>query len=352
MIDIKTQREFHNEMLRNLNNTQDKTPNSFSYDITSSVAIVCQDIDLRIEENLKKFDSQNLEGEELDRRCLQSSGIIRKKATKSNGPITVITDKEVLIKKGEVLLADELEFIVIEDTLIKNNSGILYVECSIPGAVGNVIPKSINKFKKSIDGVISVYNEDEFHNGYEEEPDMDLWERHIERLLHPPKAGNPAHYNMWATEIDGIGYAKVFPRFNGPLTVRVVLIDMNHKTVDDILVRKVKEHIDIERPFGVNELVVESARERKVDIKVKLKIQNGYIASNVKNDIKESIEKYLYDIAFKQNFISYAKIGAHILNTTGVSDYSELYINNKTSNIAIEDDEISILETLEVIIDE
>lgn len=352
MIDIRTQREFHNEMLRNLNNTQDKTPNSFSYDITSSVAIVCQDIDLRIEENLKKFDSQNLEGEELDRRCLQSSGTIRKKATKSNGPITVITDKEILIKKGEILLADELEFTVVDDTLIKNNAGTIYAECSVFGAVGNVIPRAINKLKKSIDGVINIYNEEEFHNGYEEEPDMDLWERHIERLLNPPKSGNPAHYNMWATEIDGIGYAKVFPRFNGPLTVKVILIDMNHKTVDDVLVEKVKEHINTERPFGVNELVVESAKEKKIIIKVKLKIQNGYIASSVKNDIKRNIEKYLYDIAFKQDFISYAKVGANILNTEGVSDYSELYINNETKNINIKDDEVSVLESLEVIIDE
>lgn len=346
---MKTQKEFHNEMLRNLNNIQDKTPNSFSYDITSSVAIVCQELDRQIENNLLKFDSQNLEGEELDRRCLQESGTIRKQATKSNGAVTVITDKDITVKKGEILLADELEFTVIEETDITNNSGTVYVECKEPGAVGNIIPRAINAFKVSHEGVVSVYNENAFENGYEKEEDMELWERHIEKLLYPPKSGNPAHYKVWATEIDGIGYAKVFPRFQGPLTVRVVLIDMKHKTVDPRLVEKVKKHIDVERPFGVNELSVESAKEKTVNIKVNLKLVNGFIVSDVKENIKNKIEKYLYDIAFKQDFISYAKIGACILNSNGVADYSNLEINDLNKNIELKEDEVAILGQLEVI---
>lgn len=85
----KSQEEFLQSMLSNLSNTEDKTPNSFSYDILSAAAIVFEDFQRVILELFKKFDVMNLEDEELDARVLQIAGIKRKQATQSTGEVTV-----------------------------------------------------------------------------------------------------------------------------------------------------------------------------------------------------------------------------------------------------------------------
>ena len=36
------------------------------------------------------------------------------------------------------------------------------------------------------------------------------------------KAGNKYHYREWALEVTGVGDAKIFPRYNGPLSIKVV----------------------------------------------------------------------------------------------------------------------------------
>ena len=48
-------------------------------------------------------------------------------------------------------------------------------------------------------------------------------------------------------------------------------------------------------------------------------------------------------MAFKDNYISFAKVGNIIIDSTGVLDYSDLKINDGTSNILIEDDEVAVL---------
>ena len=56
---------------------------------------------------------------------------------------------------------------------------------------------------------------------------------------------------------------------------------------------------------------------------------------------------------FKENLISYAKIGASILNADGIKDYSNLLVNNDTDNIALTDNntttEIAVLGTVTLI---
>lgn len=355
MVNIKTQREFLNEMLQNLQNINDKSPNSFSYDITSSAAISMQEIDRRIDEVMKKFDSYELIGypEELEKRVLQISGLTRKSETKATGQITVEGINGTIVPKGTIFLADDIEYESIEEKRIQSDGKVkIWIECKEYGKIGNITKGLINKLKSNVPGVEKVYNEDEFHSGYEEETDFELWERHMEKLANPPKAGNIYHYREWSTEVQGVGYAKVFPCFNGPLTVEVVLIGMDHRKIDEILIKRVVENIEKERPFGVNELVVESAKEKQVDIDLKLVIQSGYTIVEIKEEMEEKLKDYFYQIAFKQEFISHAKLGALILSCSGVLDYTELKINNETENLHLQNDEVAWLGNLEVFLNE
>lgn len=349
----KTQEEFLQSMLSNLSNTEDKTPNSFSYDILSAAAIVFEDFQRVILELFKKFDVMNLEDKELDARVLQISGIKRKQATQSTGEVTITGAPNTVIPKETVFLAGSLEFRIDQDYVIPDTGNITIKVKSVSyGGDANVLPNAIDKSNPQIMGVDNISNAKEINNGYDQETDDDLRERYLEKLLHPPKAGNPAHYKLWATEVDGIWNAKVFRTWQGGGTVKVVVIGLNRKAVGPDLIEKVKKHILEEAPIRYENLTVESATTKKVKVDVKIKLTQNANLIEVKEEIKDRIEKYFYSISFKENIVSYAKVGAEILKVPGVADYDGLKLNGSLGNVELKETEVPALESLGVTTDE
>lgn len=349
----KTQEEFLQSMLSNLSNTEDKTPNSFSYDILSAAAIVFEDFQRVILELFKKFDVMNLEDEELDARVLQIAGIKRKQATQSTGEVTITGTPKTVIPKDTVFLAGSLEFRIDQDYVIPDTGNITAKVKSVAyGGDANVLPNAIDKSNPQIMGVDNISNAKEINNGYDQETDDDLRERYLEKLLHPPKAGNPAHYKLWATEVDGIWNAKVFRTWQGGGTVKVVVIGLNRKAVGPDLIEKVKKHILEEAPIRYEDLTVESATTKKVKVDVKIKLTQNANLIEVKEEIKDRIEKYFYNISFKESIVSYAKVGAEILKVPGVSDYDDLKLNGSMGNVVMKETEVPEIESLGVTTDE
>ncbi|WP_019125512.1 baseplate J/gp47 family protein [Peptoniphilus grossensis] len=345
----KTQEEFLQSMLSNLSNTEDKTPNSFSYDILSAAAIVFEDFQRVILELFKKFDVMNLEDEELDARVLQIAGIKRKQATQSIGEVTVTGTPNTVIPKDTVFLAGGIEFTIDQDYTIPDTGNITVKVKSVTyGGDANVLPNAIDKSDPQIVGVDNISNAKEIMNGYDQETDDDLRERYLEKLLHPPKAGNPAHYKLWATEVDGIWNAKVFRTWQGGGTVKVVVIGLDRKAVGSDLIEKVKKHILEEAPIRYESLTVESATTKKVKVDVKIKLTQNANLIEVKEEIKNRIEKYFYSISFKENKISYAKVGAEILKVPGVADYDNLKLNGSMGNVVMKETEVPEIESLGV----
>lgn len=340
-------------MLSNLINTEDKTPNGFSYDILSAAAIVFEDFQRVILELFDKFDVMNLEDEELDARVLQIAGLRRKQATQSIGEVTVTGTPNTVIPKDTVFLAGNVEFTIDKSYTIPTSGNIKIKVKSVGyGGYANVLPNAIDRSEPHIMGVDNISNPKEIMNGYDQETDDDLRERYLEKLLHPPKAGNPAHYKLWATEVDGIWNAKVFRTWQGGGTVKVVVIGLDRKSVGSDLIEKVKKHILEEAPIRYESLTVESATTKKVKVDVKIKLTQNANLIEVKEEIKNRIEKYFYSISFKENKISYAKVGAEILKAPGVADYDNLKLNGSMGNVVMKETEVPELESLGVTTDE
>lgn len=347
-INEKTQEEFLKMMLDNLANTEDKTPNSFSYDALSSAAIVFRYFQEIILELFKKFDVTNLEGEELDTRALQIAGLTRKEPTYATGLVRINGEEGTFIPKGTVFLADEKEYRSIDDYTVSNLGYVdVRVKAGILGSDGNVSIGEINKLKHQIPGVSKVTNEDDLHNGYDLEQDGDLIERYLYTLANPPKAGNPSHYKLWATEVDGVWDAKVFRTWKGPSTVRVVVVGLDRKKLDDYMIEKIKNHIMEEAPITYADLTVESAKTKPVNIKVSVYSKSAN-KEQLQRDITDVVDKYLYSISFRESYVSMAKVGKLILSLDNVLDYKDLALNGKTGNIKLADDEIPDFTNVEV----
>ncbi|SHI63263.1 Baseplate J-like protein [Lutispora thermophila DSM 19022] len=86
----------------------------------------------------------------------------------------------------------------------------------------------------------------------------------------------------------GVGGVRVIPRWNGPLTVKVIIIDSNGKPASQELIDNVFNHIEAERPFGADVTVV-SAKPVELNISVNLVLTDGYTEQQVKNYIRQNI---------------------------------------------------------------
>ena len=359
MYEDKTEENIKKEMLDNISNKIDKGEKSLTYDAISPVAIELANMYIELDYVVNKLDTENLSGEELERFIYQRTGTVaRKPATKATTTIIINGQEGAKISKGDLVGSDTVNFVSIEDKTVDATGQItVTVECEEPGTIGNVPAGAIKYFPVSIAGLTSVTNPEPVINGYDAESDGSLLERYYERIRTPATSGNQHHYLNWAKGVVGVGDAKVFPLWDGPNTVKVVIIDSNKQPANKDLINKVQEHIDPgitglgegEAPLGAFCTVV-SATGKAINITFTVIKDANYTVEQIKTNVENNIKEYLKSIAFRGNAVSYAKIGAIILDSNGVLDYEGFTINSGTSNIAIGNEEVAILG--EVLINE
>lgn len=330
-------------LLSNISDEYDKSEGSFFYDVEKAISIELEKAYINLEEILNKGFADTATGNDLD-RIVAEVGIVRKKATKSKGIVTITGITGSSITKGEMVASDNVNFIILENYIIPEGGEIdVEVECQKYGIVGNIPIGAIKYFPKTLEGLQSVTNKNIFNNGYEVESDISLRERYYIKVRTPATSGNKWHYLNWAKEVTGVGEARVFPLANGAGTVKIIIINSNKKAADEDLIIKVGNYIEDNRPIGATVTVI-SAIEKPINISFELIIDtNNYAMDIVKTNIENALIEYLKSIAFKENYVSYAKVGNIIFDVKGVLDYSNLIINSDTSNISILDEEVAVL---------
>ena len=341
----ETVEQIHNRMLDNTADSFDKSNGSFIFDAERAGAIEMQLQQLRIDNALARMNITNLTGADLELAVRERTAITRREATKATTTVKITGTVGAKITKGAIVSTGEIDFVSLEEKAIpQGGSMTVQVEAVQAGSISNVGAQTIDMFPTTISGLVSVTNDQAVTNGYDAESDSELLTRYFDRLQNAGKSGNAAHYREWALEIAGVGDAKVFPTYDGPLTVQVVIIGQNAQPATPELVKQVKDHISAEMPFGVKTLDVVSATTTPINLSMTLTLQQGADEATVKESIKANItNKYFKEIAFKSNEVSYAKIGAMIIDTVGVLDYQNLKVNNGTANIKITDKNIPIM---------
>lgn len=350
----KNSNEILEEFLQDIPEQYEKRKGYFLWDILKAISIRIMYTLEKLTYVANKLDVNNLTELELERFITQRTGIERRKATHSTGILNIVGTGNINI--GDLFETDGLiRFQSTEQKTIVG-SGTIAIKCITAGKIGNVPTNSIKKMPITIAGINSCNNETETDGGYDEETDEDLRNRYFERLREPATSGNIYHYKRWAKEVEGVGEARVIPLWNGHTTVKVIIINSDRQPADESLVEKVQEYIDPnisgegrgQAPVGAFCTVV-SATPKNINISIKAILGKNYDKEQVKKKINENLTLYLKEIAFKKDILSYAIIGAKILDVDGVIDYSDLKINNQTSNIECGQEEVFILERVDFI---
>ena len=70
--------------------------------------------------------------------------------------------------------------------------------------------------------------------------------------------------------------------------------------------------------------------------------------SSITSNITEAVTAYLKRIAFKQDYVSVAQISNIIIDSAGVTDYESVTVNNSTSKINLTNEQVAVLGTVSV----
>lgn len=346
---MKQINEIHETMLTNIDDSYQKTEGFPTYDLTRGMAFAVLDVWKKADEIEKKQDVNNMTGDELAKFVSQRKGIIRKEASYATGMLTV-TQGSGYIKAGTLFESQGgIQYEAVYSQEVKEGDHIT-IRCTTAGTTGNIASNVITKIPVTIQGISGVTNDMPMAGGYEEESDDDLRQRYFNELRYPATSGNKNHYRKWALEVEGVGAVKAISLWNGKNTVKVVIINSDRLPADNALVQAVQNYIDPgshglgegQAPVGAYCTVV-SASQLTINVTLNAIIVDGVQKSVVQQEITDELTKYLREIAFNQDFVSYAEVGARIINLENVVDYDTLRINGSVDRVTIGAEQVAVL---------
>jgi len=150
---------------------------------------------------------------------------------------------------------------------------------------------------------------------------------------------------MWTLEVDGTGACNVYPLKNGNGTVEIVITNSDMLGASSELIEKVKANIERKRPIGASVTVV-SATEKAINVSATIRLVKGYDIEEVKTEFATKLTQHLKEIAFKDTYVSTARLGNLLLDTAGVFDYSDFKVNGAMNNVNLLDTDIPKVGTI------
>jgi len=343
----ETQEEILKRMLQKVDDGIDKREGSIVHDMLSPASIEFALAYIELNNILNFGFADTTYGEYLDRR-VREVGLTRKSALKATGKLTFTGPVNTVIPANTIIsTSDELNpiyFQTLEELIIMSERPYkVNAEATAGGLDGNVNVGFITELPADLQGVgITVTNELSFEGGSDIESDENLLVRYYDRMQNKAAAGSINEYRTWALEAHtNVSDARVFEKWDGPGTVKVVLLATNRRPPSQSVVDIVYNYIEEKRPIG-SEVTVIGAKEVPVDIRVTLTLKEDGVLGDAITQIGNNVTTYLKSLAFNDTIIRYTKIAECILNATDVLDYENLSVNLGTSNIQIASDEVAV----------
>lgn len=338
-------------MLARVPDTIDKREGSIIYDALAPAAMELAQMYAELDVLLRLTFADTSSGEFLTRRA-KEIGVTRKPATPARR-IGLMYDKDgalMDIPIGSRFRAGDLIFVAQS----RIGTGQYELVCETTGAVGNE-PSGELLPVDYINGLATVVFGNFMERGADEEDDESLRRRYFDSLRGQAFGGNIADYRQKILAIEGVTAVKVYPVWNGPGTVKLVILGANHLPADTGLVDRVQNDMDPPpqgEGYGIAPIghivTVESAKPVTINVETTLLLDTGFTPESVLPEVQAKIEGYLDELRkswqdTNQNIVRIALIDARILDVPGVLDVTGTKINGIDANATLADDEVPVL---------
>ncbi len=356
------------DVLSNAPEGIDTRQGSIFFDSVSGILLKVAKLYTDLDLIMKLVSVVTATGEALDTRASEY-GLTRLAPTRAK---YYATFEGVVPKIGERFYIDGQYF------MLKQNleTGLYYFEAEIAGIGGNEIYNNTPAVPvNNINGLISATFGMVYENGTDAEDDESLRGRVQEKIAGPAENGNKQHYKTWCESIDGVGLARIFPLWNGPNTVKAVLIDSTGQPCSAEKVAEVQNYIDpAENGYtatvdgktyivgdGLGEGVANlgahftavGANPFVISVTFKAELSSGATEDTAEREAAEAIEEYLRELVLTTTnvadiVIRISVVGAILSKLQSLLDYSELRLNGENHNIIPGEDDVPILGEVKI----
>lgn len=355
--------EIQQRMMDALPDGIDDMPGGFPYDFTMPTAIEKSElIQLHLVRTLMLMFPQYAWGDWLDLHAA-AAGIERRPAGYASGSVTVTGDPGTVIPDGAIFCTEAtdstpaLEY-AADSMAIIPESGSVTVEVTAveAGRESNTKKNTVVFALTSIKGLSTVNNPDDITGGTDVESDEDLLERIEEENFRDGATfiGNDSDYIRWAKEVVGVGDCIVVPTWNGPGTVKLIIVDSNGEPANARLIEAVYDHIVSPHdrslrllPTACAELTVEAATTKKISYTCTgLVYDDTTDIPTIVSQFKELVMKE-YSEAKVEGILVYNQVRPLITDIPGVSDFDTFLMNGAEENIPLSNDEYAATDQVD-----
>lgn len=280
-----------------------------------------------------------------------SKGVYRNQARYATGVLNIEAEYGTIIPEGakfsnSIPEGSDIEpkyYSVTKSVVISEQISEVQIKADLAGTQGNAKQNEINLNIQDIQGILSVTNPIPITNGIDEESDESLLERLLERVRNPTSSGNKKDYVIWAKEVSGVQDAVCIPLWNGPGTVKVIIVGEQGMPIPE-LINEVKEYLDPKDHEGEGEgkapigAVVTVTTVETIQVKIdvyNIEIAEQYELKEVKENIEEAIRQYILKINIGGK-VRIRDVEDSIKHVDGIIDFGKVLLNGESINIDIE----------------
>jgi uncharacterized phage protein gp47/JayE len=346
MYEELTVEEIKSDILSRMDTDIDVREGSYTNDMISAVSHEIWKMYQSLDALIPIVYVDETSGEYIDKKCAEY-GIKRKLGNEAVATLRFIGVDGTTIPEDKVFLtAEGLEFVTDTAVTIIGGTATVTASAAEIGEQYNVVAGTITRQYANLSGLSSVTN-DAAIGGTNQETDIALVARLYNYLQKPATSGNIAHYKQWALEVDGVGNTKVTPLWNGPGTVRVLIVGSDNEPVDSVIVDNCMAHIEANRPIGAAVTVI-SAEQLEINIDAVITMESNTTIEIVRQSFETALKQYLRSIAFEKYVVVYNRIAYILLDIDGVIDYTLLTVNGDIENVTVGENQVPIIGTVEV----
>ena len=288
-----------NLMLDNVPDDIDKREGSIIYDAVAPAAMVNAQQSLSLATIIRETYIKTAQGEFLDYRAVEH-GTNRYTATNAEVKAKFNDDdgKPVNVEVGD-RFASIAESPIFYTVIKSNGDGTAEMQAEEAGTsansyLGQILPVTPNDnlaWAEIIEITIPARDE---------ENDEHLRARLLNTNSWVAYGGNVADYLNMTSKINDVGATQVYPTWDGPGTVKLVILNNNLMPASSTLVKKVKEEIDPEESttqgYGLapidHRVTVVAPETFEVNIAINVTVADSANIDTIKANIKTSLEEF------------------------------------------------------------
>ena len=320
MYEAREQEDILQELQDNSTTAASKIEGTFENDMLAANSLEFSKVEVELERAYKAAFAETSWGDYLTMIAAEF-GVDRKRAEKAKGVVTVTGTGHV--SKGSCFATAAGTLFLATENVEAAGSADVPVEAALEGAAGNVAAGTVNIIPMSIPGINAATNKAPMTDGYDEESDEALLKRYYIAVRTPATSGNVYHYFNWAMSVKGVGSCKILPLWNGPGTVKVLIIDSNGQTASKNLIQAVADYIETVRPIGAT-VTVTSPTPLAITVTAAVK---GMLDAEA---CKKAINVRLAKTALSAAYLSAAQVIDIIMDQPSVEDCDNVLLNGKT----------------------